>query len=210
MRKKPSKILLGFVKLTGILPALLLFKPKIYTQDGAGRRLPKSCILVSNHKSLMDFALYLMIFPLRTIRFLMAEVLFQKGKLFSRFLYALGGIFVDRNAFSFDFVGDSLQVLDRGGIVGIFPESRLPVNGKPWPFKPSVAYIALRTDAPVVPVYTDGNYGLFKRTSVMIGAPISMPRLQEKELTKEVYEKTAAELQQKVEALGCELERRRK
>lgn len=210
MRKKPSKILLGIVKITGILPALLFFKPKIYLQEGAGRKLPKSCILVSNHKSLMDFALYLMLFPLRTIRFLMAEVLFQKGKLFSRFLYALGGIFVDRNAFSFDFVRDSLEVLDRGGTVGIFPESRLPVNGKPWPFKPSVAYIALRTDVPVVPIYTDGNYGLFKRTHVMIGAPIFMPHLAEKDLTKEIYEKTAADLQQKVEALGRELERRQK
>ncbi len=207
--QKPSRFLLAFVKLTGILPALLFFKPKIYYMgEGASKKLPKPCIFMSNHKSLMDFVLYLMIFPWRTIRFLMAEVLFKKGKLFSWFLYRLGGIYVNRDAFSFDFVGQSLQVLEQGGTVGIFPEGRLPVKGKAWPFKPSVAYISLRTDAPIVPVYTDGNYGLFKRAHVMIGEPVVLPRMEEKELHQEVYDRVTAQLQKTVEEMGEELKRR--
>ena len=207
--QKPSKLLLAFVKLTGILPALLFFKPKIYYKnENCSRKLPKPCILMSNHKSLMDFVLYLMIFPWRTLRFLMAEVLFRKGKLFSWFLHRLGGIYVDRDAFSFEFVGQSLDVLDRGGCVGIFPQGRLPVGGKDFPFKPSVAYIGLRSDAPIIPVYTDGNYGLFKRAHVMIGEPIYLPQMAEKELTQEVYDSVTAELQKTVEDLGKELEKR--
>lgn len=207
--QKPSRLLLAFVKLTGILPALLFFKPKIYYMSKeTSKKLPKPCILMSNHKSLMDFVLYLMIFPWRTIRFLMAEVLFKKGKLFSWFLYRLGGIYVNRDAFSFDFVAQSLEVLEQGGSVGIFPESRLPVKGKPWPFKPSVAYIGLRTEAPIVPVYTDGSYGLFKRAHVMIGEPIYLPRMEEKELNQEVYDRVTAQLQKTVEEMGEELQRR--
>lgn len=208
-RQGPGKLLLAFVKLTGYLPAMLFFKPKVYyMREQTPRKLPKSCIFMSNHKSLLDFALYLMLYPFRTIEFLMAEVLFRKGKLFSWFLRKLGGIYVNREDYSFEFVEKSLQVLDRGGILGIFPESRLPVKGKAWPFKPSIAYIALRTDAPIVPVYTDGNYGLFRRTRVMVGDPISLPRYEEKERNTALYQEVTAQLQRTVEELGHALEER--
>lgn len=160
---------LGFTKITGFLPAMLFLKPKIYLKKGAKRRLTAPCILVSNHCSLIDFVLYLMVFPFRTIRFLMAEVLFNKGKFFSSFLYALGGIFVDREAKDFEFVSNSIEVLEKGGIVGSFPQGRLPVKGKSFPFTASTAFIATHANAPIVPVFTDGNYGIFKRTRVVIG-----------------------------------------
>lgn len=165
---------LGFVKLTGLLPALLYLKPRIRLAPGATRRLPKCCILVSNHISLMDFVLYILVFPVRTVRFLIAEVLYNKSKLFGWFLGAIGGIRVDRDAKSFEFVAHSLEVLDEGGAIGVFPQGRLPLKGQQFPFTTSTAFIALRTDAPIIPVYTDGNYGLFKRTNVVIGAPIHL------------------------------------
>lgn len=172
MKKWFVNLFLGFTKLTGILPAWLLFKPHVYVQEGARRRLPRPCLLVSNHKSLLDFVLYLVVFPFRTVRFLMAEVLYNKGSFFSFLLNAWGGIKVDRDGRDFSFVSDSLEILDDNGIVGIFPESRLPINNVPWPFTTSTAFIALHTDAPIVPVYTDGNYGLFKRAHVGIGKPL--------------------------------------
>lgn len=173
-QRNVNPFVLWFVKITGFLPAMLFFKPRVYYIDKKQQslRLPKSSILMSNHKSLMDFVLYLCLFFGQTIRFLMAEVLFKKGKLFAWFLFSLGGVYVNRDTFDFGFMSESISILDKGGIVGIFPESRLPVNGKPWPFKPSIAYIAIHSGAPIIPVYTDGNYGLFKRTSVVVGTPI--------------------------------------
>lgn len=162
----------GLAKVTGYLPGWLLFKPRIRLAEGAKRRLPKNCILVSNHTSLLDFALYLLVFPSRTIRFPMAEVLFQKGKFMSALMLALGGIRVDRDGKDFGFVSQCLEVLDQGGTLGIFPQGRLPLNGKPFPFTVSTAFMALQTDAPIIPVYTQGGYGLFKRAQVVIGAPI--------------------------------------
>lgn len=164
-------VFLAFTKLTGYLPAILFFKPRLYKEDGSKIRLPKSFILVSNHKSLLDFVLYLLIFPFRTIRFLMAEVLYNKSKFFAFLLNAWGGIKVEREGHDFSFVSDTLAVLDNGGAVGIFPEARLPINGKPWPFTTSTAFIATHTDTPIVPVYTDGNYGIFKRAKVCVGKP---------------------------------------
>jgi 1-acyl-sn-glycerol-3-phosphate acyltransferase len=196
---------LGFLKLTGYVPAWLFFKPKVHLAEGASRRLPKGCILVSNHQSLLDFVLYLIVFPFRSIRFLMAEVLFSHNKLLSTFLYCVGGIKVDRDGKNFGFISNSLEVLDQGGTVGIFPQGRLPVNGKPFPFTPSTAFIALHTDKPIVPVYTAGGYGLFKRSQVVIGAPVyvaehflEMEEKQRLQALTELLEKTVYDLKEEI------------
>lgn len=176
---------LGFVKLTGVIPAWLFLTPKVVLAPGATRRLPKSCILVSNHVSLLDFVLYLLVFPFRTIRFLIAEVLYNKNPFMARFLNLIGGIRVDRDAKTFGFVSHALEVLDKGGTVGVFPQGRLPVKGCRFPFTVSTAFIALHSDAPIVPVYTDGNYGLFKRAHVVIGAPVKLAQLSKEGLSEQ-------------------------
>lgn len=205
---KPSKLVQAFVKLTGFVPGWLFLKPKVHLAPGASKKLPKPCILMSNHTSLMDFVLYLIVFPFRNIRFLMAEVLFAKGKLFSWFLYKLGGIFVDRDAFDFSFVGRTVEALEQNHTVGIFPQGRLPVNGKPFAFKPSAVYIGLRTDSPIIPVYTDGVYHPLKRANVVIGKPIYLRSLcPEENPGMEKIEELRAYLENAVYELKQELEK---
>jgi len=208
--EKPCKPVLGFVKLSGFLPALLFFKWKLYYEnENAKRRLPAPCLLVSNHKKLSDYVLYMMVFFGRTLRILIAEVMYNKGKGFARFLNMLGGIRVDRNAFDFGFIARTLQALDNGEVVAVFPQGRLPVGDKEWPFKPSVSYIALRTFAPIIPVFTDGSYGLLKRAHVMIGEAIDIREwTDEKEPDGAEIERLTQVLQDKVFALGEELKRR--
>ena len=162
------KLFVGFVKLTGVIPALLFFKPRVIRVSKKSKPAYPS-IIVSNHKSLLDFVLYLLIFPFRTIRFLMAEVLYNKSKLFAWFLNSIGGVRVDRDDKNFGFISESIEILDKGGILGIFPEGRLPIKGKPFPFTASTAFIATHATAPIIPVYTDGNYGFSKRAGVVIG-----------------------------------------
>ena len=209
-KKSVSRIVLGIVKITGIIPALLFFKPKrFYENEKAKRFLPKPCMLMSNHTSLMDFVLYVAMYPLCTLRFWMAEVLFNKGKLFSWFLYKIGGIYINRDVCDFEFVSDSLDVLDKNGRIGIFPQGRLPVNGTPFPFKPGIVLVALETDAPIIPVYTDGNYGLFKRTHVMIGEPLYLKEYcKEEKPSQQEIERLTALLQSKTDALKAKLERK--
>ena len=175
----------GLAKVTGYVPGWLFFKPKIRLAPGAKRRLPKNCILVSNHTSLLDFALYLTVFPGRTVRFPMAEILYNKGRAMTVLLDALGGIRVDRDGRDFGFVSECLEVLDGGGTLGIFPQGRLPLNGKPFPFTVSTAFIATNTDAPIIPVYTGGNYGISRRTDLVIGAPIYVSEYMQPELSRD-------------------------
>ena len=208
--KKMSNILLAFVKLTGVIPAYIFFKPKIFkTSESCRRFLPKKAILMSNHTSLLDFVLYELIFCFRRIHFLMAEVLFRKSKLFSWFLYKLGGIFVDRDACNFSFVEESLKVLKKKQIVGVFPQGRLPVNGVSFPFKPGIVLIALKTDSPIVPVYTDGNYGLFKRAHILIGDEIYLRDFVSGEnIDNEELKRLTNLLEEKNNELKAELEKR--
>lgn len=214
MEKTPkmSRFVLGFTKLTGILPAYILFKPKVFTvSKKAKRRLPKKAILMSNHTSLLDFVLFLVVFFTRSIHFLIAEVLFSKNKLLSWFLYKIGGIFVNRNSGDFSFIEDSLDVLNKNGVAGVFPQGRLPINGQQFPYKPGIVLIALKTDAPILPVYTDGNYGIFKRAHIMIGEEIHIKDyLDSSEITDEKIKELTKILEEKNFALKEELEKRLK
>lgn len=211
-QKKPNHALIWFAKITGGLGTLIFLKPKVYYEDKKvqGRRLKGACVLMSNHKSLLDFLLYELLFFRRDIRFLMAEVLFNKGKLFSWLLFGMGGIYVNRDSRDFGFLGECIDTLEKGQVVGFFPESRLPVKGEVHHFVPSISILATHTDAPVIPVYTDGRYGLFKRTSVMIGTPVHVQEYINTDNPSEAEIKQLTQiLEDKVNALGEELEKRK-
>ena len=177
----------AFVKLTGLPAALLVFRTKVYYENKAaqGRRIKGAAVLVSNHTSVFDYAVYLFVFFSRTLRYQMAEVLFKKPGL-GLLLKCLGGIRVDRGAHDFGFMPKSERILERGGVVGIFPESRLPLPGetRPLPFKVSAAYLALTSGAKIVPVVTNGSYFNRKRARVLIGKPIHAAELLEEGVTE--------------------------
>ena len=185
-----------FAKITGWPVQFICFRTRVYYENAAcSRRIKGPAIIISNHTSVFDYAVYLFVFFSRTLRFQMAEVLYRK-KLLGWFLRRMGGIYVDRDGFDFGFVTKSEEVLRGGGVVGIFPESRIPKPGeeRPLEFKTSAAYIALRADVPVIPVVTNGSYFSKKRARVMIGEPINVrdlsdPGLGEKEDLKNVSAK---------------------
>ena len=163
-----------FTKVTAWPVQKVLFRTKIMYQDKAvqNRKIKGPAILVSNHTAIWDYAIWLFVFISRTLRFQMAELLFKKPVL-GLYLRGLGGILVDRNAFDFSFLDSSVQILEKGGVVGVFPESRIPrpEEQRPLPFKPSAAWLAILSGAPVIPVYTNGVYFSMRRAKVVIGTP---------------------------------------
>ena len=184
----------ALVKSTGFLPQEIVFRTKYYYENKKlqGRNIKGPAIIISNHTSVYDYAQFIFSFPTRTLRYQMAEVLFKKKPL-AFFLRAMGGIYVNRDTADFSFVQESVDILAKGGVVGIFPESRLPREGeeRPLPFKASAALIALMADVPVIPVYTNGAYFSKKRARVVIGAPLRAsdychPEKKEKENLKNV------------------------
>ena len=164
-----------FVRATGYLPQKAVFRTKLHYEDRRrqSRYIKGSAIIVSNHTAVYDYAQFLFVFMNRTLRYQMAEILFQKQPL-GTFLKLMGGIQVDRGSTELGFMAASEQILKKGGVVGIFPEGRLPREGEvpPIDFKPGAAFLAMVSGAKVIPVYTDGNYFNKKRAHVVIGAPM--------------------------------------
>ena len=164
-----------FVRITGFIPAMLILRTKVYFEDKRvqSRRIKGQAILMSNHTSVYDYAVFLYVFFFRTLRYQMAEVLYKK-KLLGMFLKCMGGIYVNRDSLDFSFMDKSKKLLEKNKVVGVFPESRLPKEGetRPLPFKESITILALESGAPIIPIYTDGQYFTKKRAHVTIGKPI--------------------------------------
>ncbi len=203
-----------FVKITAYPVQKLVFRTKIYYEDKKvqSRKIKGPAMVVSNHTSVYDYAVELFVFFSRTVNYQMAEVLFEKKPLGS-FLKALGGIKVDRQAFDFGFIEKSKEILDKGGVVGVFPESRIPKEGeqRPLEFKPSAAYLALYASVPVVPVYTDGEYFGKKRARVIIGKPfVASDYLDETKTQKENIAFISEKLRERIIQLGVLLDEKRK
>lgn len=201
----------AFTRLTAWPIQAVCFRTKVHYEDRRvqGRKIKGAAIIVSNHTSVYDFAVMLFTFPFRTLRYLMAEVLFKKKRL-SGFLRAMGGVMVDRDTYDFAFLEKCREILEKKGVVGVFPEGRLPKEGeeRPLPFAPSAAYLALLSGAPVIPVFTNGSYLSKKRAHVIIGKPIDARALTEDGLTeKENIEKVNTHLRERIIELEHELKR---
>lgn len=117
-------------------------------------------ILACNHASYMDPVLVSIAFPspARRVRWMAWDALFRVPVL-SFLIRRLGAFPVvpdrpDRRAFRM-----AEQILQEGGIVGIFPEAGRTPNGRFQSAKPGFARLASRTGAAVVPVIIRGSFG---------------------------------------------------
>lgn len=170
-----------FIKLTGWLPWIILAKPKIHYADKAvqRRKIKGKAIVISNHTEVWDYAALMFLFPGRILRCVVAELMYEKNPFLTMVIRGLGSIRVDRNAADFVFLGKCCNLLNRGGVVEFYPEARIQKGDlqQLLPFKPSIAYMALETSAPIIPVYTDGNYFGKGRNHIIIGKPVDVWQL---------------------------------
>lgn len=122
----------------------------LYAARGAGRRnVPRDgpVVLAANHTGFLDGALVLAMSP-RPSHFLVLGRMFE-GHV-GRLLRWSGQIPLEQDRGDRRALGQALEVLGRGGVVGIFPEGGrgrgdLSAAGK------GVAWLALQSGAPVVP-----------------------------------------------------------
>lgn len=171
---------------------LLFFKKRVYYEDKkhTSRWIKGPAIVVSNHKNLMDFMMSIFLFHFHKLYCLMSELIFSHGKFISTLTKIMGGIRVDRNSYDFSFISKSVDLMEKKKLLIVYPEARIPTTKRMLPFHPSYILIALKSGAPIVPIYTDGTYGIFKRTRVVIGKKIYLSDYCESEApSKEEIEK---------------------
>lgn len=128
-----------------------LWKPRVL---GAWR-MPASgpVILAVNHSHNIDGPMLMGTAP-RPVHFLIKQEAFI-GPL-DPFLRGIGQLKVDRTTADRGAIGNALGVLERGGVLGIFPEGTRG-EGDFAALRGGLAYFALRSGAPVVPVAVLGS-----------------------------------------------------
>jgi 1-acyl-sn-glycerol-3-phosphate acyltransferase len=154
---------------------LLLFKRKTYYENKKrqGRRVRGGALIVYNHYSVFDYMVNLFLFPFRKLHVVYwPQRDTKQGRFFLWGMRFFGGIESDKTATDLRFMDESVKVLEKRGLVQIYPEACITTDGQMHEFKPSYVLIALRADVPIIPVITDGNYGLLKRVHLIIGEPI--------------------------------------
>ena len=135
-----------------------------------GERIPASgpVVLAANHESILDPWFLGTVTP-RPIHFLAKAELFRYP-LLREILEGLGGIPVRRDADMGRAVGAGVEALERGEMLGIFPQGTcLPYRHRP--FRRGAARLALATGATLVPVLLVGTERSIQPRTRRIGFP---------------------------------------
>ena len=164
--------LIGLI--TGYPIQLLFFKRKTYYEDKKQTHLfHGGKLIITNHYNMLDYVLTsFVVFP-RRLNVVASEMPFKHRLL--RFLMKFWGVIqCNRETRSMRFMDTAASVIRKGQLVQIYPEGRNTPDGEMHEFRHSYLVIAHRAKSTIVPIITDGNYGLFKRAHVMIGKEIDI------------------------------------
>jgi 1-acyl-sn-glycerol-3-phosphate acyltransferase len=146
----------------------LIYRPKVIN---FGRLFFRGRgILISNHFSLGDPIRLAMVAP-RPIHFMAKQELFDTP--IKRFL--LKGLLafpVYRKQADMLSLKQAMGVLEKNHIFGIFPEGRRSMTGELDSFEKGASFLALRCNAPIIPIYADPNWKKRGRVRMIVGEPI--------------------------------------
>jgi 1-acyl-sn-glycerol-3-phosphate acyltransferase len=134
-------------------PALRwLFRLRVEGAEHVPQRGP--AIVAMNHESALDIPLVVAA-SRRPITFMAKKELFKNGFV-SWSLHSLGAFRVDRDRFDLVAVQRAFAVLNRGDVLGMYPEgTRSP--GRLLPFLHGAAWLALHAGVPLVPCSISGT-----------------------------------------------------
>ncbi len=147
-------------------------------------------ILASNHVSVVD-SVFLPIVLKRRVTFLAKSDYFTgrgvKGFITRTFMNGIGQLSIDRSGgkASEASLQTGMQVLSRGGMLGIYPEGTRSPTGKLYRGRTGVARMILEAKVPVVPIAmfdTDKSMPIgsripkVRRVGVVIGEPLDFSR----------------------------------
>ena len=165
-------------------------------------------IVAANHRSMLDVPLLVLASP-RPIVFMGKQELF--GDPFRRWaLHTMGGFPVRREIADIRAIDVALAVLERGELLGMYPEGTRSRSAKMLPFLKGAAWLALRTGAPIVPCAITGTERdrppgamppIRKRVRITFGPPIRVEREDDAEVRRKKADAVTDELLQAITAL---------
>ncbi len=196
--------------ITGYPYQLLLFKRRTFYEDKSVQslKIKGGALIISNHYHFYDYMMNMFAVTPRKLNVISSELGF-KNKLLAFGMRFFGGIQANRITKSMRFMDTAAEIIRKGGLVQIFPEAKITDDGTIKPFKHSYIVIAHRSNAPIIPIITDGNYGFTKRASIIVGKPIYVSdyiKTDRRTPTREELETVNEIIYSKVLSLRQELE----
>lgn len=174
-----------------------------------GERLSAAqpAIIVANHLSMADP--FLLGGKCRyNIRFLGKEELF-KNPIVGRFLRGVFCIPVKRHQTDMTSMRACISALRDGRVLGIFPEGTRHSKGMMQEAESGTAMIALRSKAPVIPVFIEKKYRWFTHNYVYVGTPLEYDDLVSGGISNEAAEEFMERLRAKYVEMKALLEKER-
>ena len=181
----------------------------------------RSCVVVSNHASHLDFGLVktaLGPYGEDMVGLAARDYFFEGNAWWVAYFDQLTNLQpFDRGRSFRQSLRQAVGTIRAGNVVALFPEGGRQADGLLKEFKPLVGKLVLETDRDVLPLWLDGTHGVLpkgavlprpgKRIHVRIGPPLSNARLRELALTPDrtrgqAARVVAAILHAAVEALG--------
>lgn len=160
-----------FVKLTGFIPALLIFRMKYYFINKSQKKEFKNspCIIVANHSSFFDPFIMVSAFYYKRVSLVATKDLFNTK--FKSFLFkAFGCILVDKDNVSMKTFKGVNDTILRGHSVGVFPEGTvIHQDDNVDAFKGGVIMMALMAKTCIYPTYIVKKSKWYQRQKIIIG-----------------------------------------
>ena len=145
----------------------LIFDLKVYNKERLDN-IEGGLIICGNHRSMID-PVILAISAKHQIHFMGKKELFE-NKFLSFIFRNLGAFPVDRKGVSLSAIKNSLNVLNNGGILGIYPEgTRVKTGFDEKNAKSGIALIANKAKVKIMPVYMEGPYKFRGKLRLHIG-----------------------------------------
>jgi len=206
-----SRILYYFGLLQLLIAQVFVFKTKTHYEDEnkQNKRITGSAIIISNHRSFMDGIVIALRFFFKRLHFLATDFYKNKRKILKLLVSIAGGIFIDEDGRSFDFIEKSKRVSAKGRAILMFPEGGFKHTYEPSEFSAGYIMLAIKTGVKIVPVVNDFNYGLFKRVHLMIGNSIDLSNYSSTELTLAKVKEINDEISTKFSMLFYSLKRKK-
>ena len=178
-----------FIRTVIFVYCKIVYRIKIYGKEN----VPKEGALVfcGNHRTYLDPPL-IVVTAGRHMRFMAKEEL-GKNPLFAFLGVLFEGIYVKRDEKDISALKEALKTLKNGGCIGIFPEgTRNGLEKNDGKIKNGAAYMALKTNAKIIPIGIIGPSKPFTRNAIIYGKPIDLSKyITGKKVEKETEDKVS-------------------
>lgn len=145
-------------------------------------------VVIANHRHALDPVVMAMGIPKHQIVFLAKKEL-GGTPLTQNLLTRLHCILVDRHNADMEAMRSCMKAIKLKKILLIFPEGTRHHEGQMEQIESGTALIAMRSKAPVIPIYFDRKLSWFKVTNLYVGEPIPYDDLLEEGINTETCEK---------------------